>query len=182
MTIASDGTIWVAGHETKQQDEERDYSRPLIRRHDKTGKLLGSFISWLTLDTTVLPYPGSILVPLKDHVSWHSVRFHVYFEFSADGSVINRFKSAPHPEHDLTHVAVCDDGGIFASATMWDNSGTQTHWGIFRLDRQRGEWTLIPRNERWGVLFGCDGTRLASTTDFKTISWLETKAKLTSDH
>lgn len=176
MTIASDGTIWVAGHETRQEGEKRDYSRPLIRHYDKTGKLLGSFLPWLTLDTTVLPYPGSILLPLKDHVLWFSPRSQMYFEFSADGSVINRFKSAPHPEHDLTHVAVCDDGRIFASTTMWDNSGTQTHWGIFALDQQRGEWTLVPKNERWGVLFGCDGTRLASTTDFKTISWLDTKA------
>lgn len=178
VTIASDGTIWVAGHEeTKQQDEKWDYSRPLIRRYDKTGKLLGSFIPWSNLDTTVLPFPGSILLPLKDHVLWYSARSHVYFEFPVDGSVINRFKTAPHPEHDLTDVAVCDDGSIFASTKMFDNSGSQAHWGIFRLDRQRGEWTLIPRNERWGVLFGCDGTRLASTTDFKTISWLETNAR-----
>lgn len=178
VTVASDGTIWVAGHEeTKQQDRKWDYSRPLIRRYDKTGKLLGSFLPWSNLDTTVLPFPGSVLLPLKDHVLWYSARSHVYFDFSADGSVINRVKSAPHPEHDLTHVAVCDDGGIFASTRISDNSGGQAHWGIFRLNPQRGEWTLIPRNERWGVLFGCDGTRLASTTDFKTISWLETKAK-----
>jgi hypothetical protein len=177
VTIASDGTIWVAGAETKQQDGKWDYSRPLIRRYDKTGKLLGSFLPWSSLETDALPFPGSVLLPLKDHVLWYSPRPRTYFDFSADGSVINRFKSAPHPEHDLTHVAVCDDGSIFASTGMWDNSGTQTHWGIFKLYRPRGEWTFIPRNERWGLLFGCDGTRLASTTDFKTISWLETKAK-----
>jgi hypothetical protein len=177
VTIAADGTIWVAGHETKGENEKQDYSRPLIRRYDKTGKLLGSFIPWSSLEVTALPFVGSTLLPLKDHVLWYSPRSHVYFEFSADGSVINRFKSAPHPEHDMTDVAVCGDGGVFASTKIRDNSGQQTHWGIFALNRERREWILIPRNERWGVLFGCDGTRLASTTDFQTISWLETRAK-----
>src|SRR5713101_131721 len=45
VTLASDGTIWIAGQ------EGRDYSRPLIRRYDKTGKLLGSFIPWSRLGT-----------------------------------------------------------------------------------------------------------------------------------
>ncbi len=57
VTIASDGTIWVAGHETKEENQKRDYSRPLIRRYDKTGKLLGSFLPWSSVDTATLPFP-----------------------------------------------------------------------------------------------------------------------------
>jgi hypothetical protein len=178
VTIASDGTIWVAGHEVRQENQKRDYSRPLISRYDKTGKLLGSFLPWSSVDTAVLPIPESTLLPFKDHVLWYSARSHLYFEFSADGSVINRFKSAPHAEHDLApEVAVCGDG-IFVSARIFDNAGRQQiHWGIFALDRLGGDWTLISREEQWGMLFGCDGTRLATTTDWKTISWLGTKAK-----
>jgi hypothetical protein len=178
VTIASDGTIWVAGYETHEENQKRDYNRPLIRRYDKTGKLLGAFLPWssLGLDRTVLPLLLSTLLPFKDHVLWYSPASHMYFEFSADGSVINRFKSAPNPEHDLTEVAVCDDG-IFASTQIRDNTGTQIRWGIFALDRLGGDWTLISREEKWGKLFGCDGTRLATTTDLKTITWLETKAK-----
>ena len=179
VTIASDGTIWVAGHEAKQQNEERDYSRPLIRRYDKTGTLLGSFVPWssLELDKSILPFAGSTLLPLRDGVLWYCPRAHLYFEIYGDGSVINRFKSAPHPEPDIADVAVCDGGGVFASTQIRDNSGSQIGWGVFALDRERGEWTLIPRGEKWAVLYGCDGTRLATTTDFRTISWLETKTK-----
>jgi hypothetical protein len=178
VTIASDGTIWVAGHEVREKNQKRDYSRPLIHRYDQTGKLLGSFLPWSSVDTAVLPIPESSLLPFKDHVLWYSARSHLYFEFSADGSVINRFKSAPHAEHDLApEVAVCGDG-IFASAQIFDNAGThQVRWGIFALDRLGGDWTLISREEKWGMLFGCDGTRLATTTDLRTITWLETKAK-----
>jgi len=169
VTLASDGTIWVAGQ------EGRDTTRPLIRRYDKTGKLLGSFIPWSRLGTDphTLPFVLSVLLPLQDGVLWYAPRAHTYFEFSSDGSVIERFKSAPHPEHDLTFVAVCGDGGVFASTRITSEGHHQTNWGIFTLDRQRREWSLIPRNERWGRLLGCDGTGLATTTDHKTISWLE---------
>jgi len=175
VTVASDGTIWVAGYEPKQH-HDYDYSRHLVRRYDKMGKLLGSFIPWSTLGTGPRPVPAvrSVLLPLKDSVGWYSSDSHTYIEFSLDGSVINRFKSAPHPEHDLTYVALCGDGSLFSSTRISDGQ-QQTGWGIFALDRQRGEWSFIPRHERWGMLFGCDGTRLASATDFQTISWLTVK-------
>lgn len=178
VTIASDGTIWVAGHETKEHREDRDVSQNLIRRYDKTGKLLGSFIPWSTLGTDPLTVPSiySVLLSFKDRVAWYSPRSHTYLEFSMDGSVINRFKAAPHPDYDLINVAVCDDGGVFATTRIL-HGVEQTNWGIFTLDRQRGEWSLTPRNERWGILFGCDGTRLATATDFKTISWLQPTVK-----
>jgi hypothetical protein len=178
VTLASDGTIWVAGYEPSQQ-HEYDYSHHLIRRYDKAGKLLGSFIPWSTFGTAPRPVPAhhSILLSLKDRVGWYSPVSHTYIEFSLDGSVINQFKSAPHPKNDLTYVTSCDDGSLFASTQIYDSSGAQTNWGIFTLDRQRGAWSFIPRNERWGMLFGCDGTRLASATDFKTISWLDATVK-----
>ena len=180
VTVASDGTIWVAGHEVRQEKQKRDYSRPLIRRYDKTGELLGAFLPWSSsgLDTAVLPLPGSALLPFNDHVLWYSAPAHLYFDFSPDGSVINRFKSAPHAKYDQSpDIAVCGDR-VFASARIFDNAEThQVRWGIFALDQLGGDWTLIQREETWGVLFGCDGTRLATTTDLKTISWFETKAK-----
>jgi hypothetical protein len=178
VAVASDGTIWVAGDVTKERHEKPDYSQHLIRRYDKMGTLLGSFTPWSSLGTDLPAFPptvNSVLLPLKDRVGWYSPGSHTYIEFSLDGSVANRFKSAPHPEHDLIHVALCDDGSLFAS-TRITRGEQQTNWGIFALDRQRGEWSLIPRNESWGILFGCDGTRLAAATDFKTISWLQPSA------
>jgi hypothetical protein len=178
VTLASDGTIWVAGRNSDPQHKERDYSQNLIRRYDKTGKLLGSFIPWSTLgaDPHTVPSAHSVLVPLKDGVGWYSPRSRTYIEFSSDGSVIKLFKSAPHPEHDLVFVAACDDGSLFAT-TRVQSAGGQVNWGIFTFDRQRSEWSLIPRNERWGWLYACDGTRLVTTTDYKTISWFQPTVK-----
>jgi hypothetical protein len=176
VTLAFDGTIWVAGHDSKPGQKERDYGQHLVRRYDKTGKLLGSFIPWSALGTD-LPFASSVLLPVKDRVGWYSPRSHAYIEFSSDGSVINRFESAPHSEHDVTHVAVCDDGGLFVGDSRPNGPHQTASWGIYTLDRQRGEWSLIPRNEKWGVLFGCDGTRLATTTDFRAISWLQPTGK-----
>jgi hypothetical protein len=174
VTMAADGTIWVAGYEPKPH-RDYDYNQNLIRRYDKTGKLLGSFIPWSSLGTTPRPIPAvdSVLLTATDRVGWYSPDSHTYLEFSLDGSVVSRFKSAPHPEHDTTYVALCDDGNLYASTAILREDHQQTNWGIFTLDRQRGEWSLIKREERWGILFGCDGARLATATDFKTISWLQ---------
>lgn len=178
VTLASDGTIWLAGHETKGENDARDYTRPLVRHYDKTGKLLGSFIPWSTLGTAphIVPFSLSTLLALKDRVLWYLPNARTYFEFSLDGATITQHKSAPHVDHDIAFVAACQDGSLFAS-TLTRSSGQPRHWGIFRLDPQQNEWRLIPRNEKWGRLLGCDGTRLVTTTDNKTLSWLETKAE-----
>jgi hypothetical protein len=189
VTIASDGTIWVAGDETKPlrvagdetkpHREKPDYTQHLIRRYEKTGRLLGSFIPWSSVGTgpsTISPTPSvrSILLSLKDRVAWYSPGSSTYIEFSSDGSIINRYETAPHQKQDVISVALCDDGGLFAATRILGGvDQDQTNWGIFTFDRQRSEWSLIQRNEKWGMLFGCDGTRLATATDFKTISWLQ---------
>jgi hypothetical protein len=176
VTVASDGTIWVAGDVHKWEPEISDYSQELIRRYDKTGKLLGSFITWSSLGTNPsfsapTPVVDSVLVSLKDRVGWYSPASETYIEFSLEGSVISRFPTAPHNREDVITVALCEGGGLFASTKI--ARGEQRNWGIFALNRERGDWTLIPRNEQWGMLFGCDGTRIASSTDSGTIAWLK---------
>ena len=51
-TIATDGTIWVAGANSSAQHGQL---QNLIRRYDKTGALLGSFIPWSTPQKTLPP-------------------------------------------------------------------------------------------------------------------------------
>lgn len=70
--------------------------------------------------------------------------------------------------------AACRNGKVFATASIIGNGGAQ--WGIFSLDRDRGDWTLSTREEKWGRLLGCDGTDLVTVTDFQTFSWLNTVA------
>ena len=179
VTVASDGTIWVAGHET-QWTGPRDYSQHLIRRYDRTGKLLGSFIPWSRLRTappTPSPDTQSVFISLADRIGWYSRHSRTYVEFSLDGAVINWIKTPEHPRHVMLSVAPCDDGGLFVGASVNNGPNRTASWGIYALDRQRGEWSFLPRPEKWGMLYGCDGTRLASTTDSRTIAWLEPAGK-----
>jgi len=179
VTVALDGTIWVAGHETKWTGP-RDYNQHLIRRYDRTGKMLGSFIPWSRL-RTALPTPSpdtqSVFISLADRIGWYSRHSQTYIEFSLEGAVINWIKTPEHPRHVMLSIAPCDDGGLFVGATVNNGPNRTASWGIFALDRQRGEWSFLPRPEKWGTLYGCDGTRLASTTDSRTIAWLEPAGK-----
>ena len=187
VTVAADGTIWVAGHKSRPFGEPRDYSQHLIRRYDRTGKMLGSFIPWSSLrtglstpdpDLTNSPDMMSILVSSADRVGWYSRHSRTYIEFSLDGAVISWIKTPDHQAMgEMLSVALCDDGGVFVAASILNGPNRTASWGIHALDRQRGEWSFIPRPEKWGMLYGCDGTRLASTTDFRTISWLEPTGK-----
>lgn len=179
VTVASDGTIWVTGHETKWIGP-RDYNQHLIRRYDRTGKMLGSFIPWSRL-RTALPTPSpdtqSVFISSADRIGWYSPHSRTYIEFSPEGAMTNWIKTAEHPTDAMLSVALCDDGGLFVGAAVNNGPKQTASWGIFVLDRQGGEWSFIPRHEKWGMLYGCDGTRLASTTDNRTISWLEPTGK-----
>jgi len=186
VTMASDGTIWVAGHETWEMGEQRNYAQRLVRRYDRTGKLLGSFISWSSLgtvpptgtpDRTFPPDIQSVLVSIADRVGWYSRHSQTYIEFALDGTVINWIKTPEHPRHVMLSVALCDDGGLFVGASVLAGPNRVRSWGIYALDRQEGKWSFIPRQEKWGTLYGCDGTRLATTTDSRTIAWLEPAGK-----
>jgi hypothetical protein len=182
VTIAADGTIWVAGDQRREPGTAADRNQYLIRRYDKTGKLLGSFIPWSSLTSgtdRMPPSNDSVLVSSKDRVGWYSWGAGTYIEFALDGTVISRLKIPDHLQDEITHVALCDDGSVFVGSSINENPTRKqkASWRIFALDRNRGEWRLIPRDESWGSLYGCDGTRLATTTNFRTISWLEPSSK-----
>jgi hypothetical protein len=179
VTIASDQTIWVAGHQKKpSRSEDWDRSQKLLRHYDTKGELLGSFIPWSSLqtDSAMAPTPSteSVLLPLADGIGWYSPGARAYIELSLDGSIKSQLKDVRHERGDIISAASCADGEVFVAIST---SGEPKKLEIFSLDRQRGEWTLIPRNEHWGDLLGCDGTRLAALLDFSKVSWLETKGE-----
>lgn len=176
VTIASDGTIWVAGDEMKPRTEKPDYSQHIIRRYDKTGKLLGSFLSWAGFETHSPSFPAtvySVLFPLAAGIGWYSPRSNTYVELSLDGAVARRLKTPQHAKTDVIQATACDDGTIFATTSI-SSASDQVTWGIFALNREKNDWTLKSQSGKWGLLFGCDGNRLATTTDLGTLSWLST--------
>jgi hypothetical protein len=175
VAIASDETIWLAGDQTKPKYETQDHSQPLIRHYDKTGKLLGAFISWADFQTDSLTLPPtsySILFPLKDGIGWYSPRSGSYVELSPDGSVVRRLKTGQHPEGSVIQATACTDGNVYVTTEVPTDNADVFHWGIYILDPNKGVWTLQSIGDRSGLLFGCDGTHLAITSDFKTVTWL----------
>jgi hypothetical protein len=176
VTVAADGTIWVAGHRKRTAaDEEWDYSEPLIRRYDKTGKLLGSFIPWSSLQPPLGIQPPdmrSLLVSSPDRIGWYSRDSRTYIEFALDGTVLKWVQTPEHDNSSIVWAALCDDGKLFISDSVSAGPSTTRSWGIHALDPGSDTWSFIPRQEPWGRLYGCDGTRLAATTNHSTISWL----------
>ncbi len=178
VTMPSDGTIWVSGYKKPTQPSERvDNNQAVVLRYDRSGKLLGSVfpLSDAVPDPPDAPRhwrPNSILVPLSDRIGWYFPAAQVYMEFSLDGSPVNRFKGPQQQMGDVIDAAACTNGDVFVTTTIHGTNGA--NWGIFSLNRERSDWTLIPREEKWGHLLGCDGTHLVAYTDFNNISWLET--------
>jgi hypothetical protein len=174
VTVAGDGTIWVVGSYV-ERNVPVDRDQDLIRRYDKSGTLLDSFVTWGSMETANDPARGSILMATKDRVGWYSKHAHTYMEFSLDQTVITRVKSwASSVEDPLDWPALCQDGSVFVAEQA--QSTHETQWGIFSLDRQTGKWNFIPSKERIAS-YGCEGSRLATTSDFgRSISWLEPRA------
>src|SRR5215469_137302 len=171
VIVPSDGTIWVSGYQKGTELGDRaDNRHQVILRYDRSGKLLGS-ISPLSNgpDSAVVGRGGSqsILVSFGEEVGWYYPREQAYVEFSLSGSVMHRFEG-PQDHHGVTTLAACTNGNVFVAS----NKGTD--WGIFSLNREQGDWTFAPKQEKWGELLGCDGTSLVAITDFDKISWLET--------
>lgn len=178
VTVAADGTIWVAGHRKRNSaDEPWDYTQHLIRRYDKTGKLLGSYVPWSSLEAPVPrtspPDNLSQLVSSADRVGWYSPRLRTYVEFALDGTVLRKVKGPDHNQHDIVSLGLCDDGSLFLSVSILAGPGKTRSWSLFALEREREMWNYLPQKEPWGAMYGCDGTRLAITTDPGTIAWLE---------
>jgi hypothetical protein len=173
VTVASDGTLWVAGHQW-EEGKPKDHSQNLIRRYDKTGKLLDSFMPWSTVNDaphTLAPDAMSTLAGYEGRVAWYSRPARTYIEFYLDGKVVRRVETPEVDKESVVTFAACDDAtylGVSALAT----DKRLPSWGIYELGRQKTEWKYVPQEGTWGFLHGCDANRLASRTNKTTISWL----------
>jgi len=184
VTVAGDGAIWVVGSSHIEPNTMPDRNQDLIRRYDKSGKLLDSFITWESMETEGPNKPalGSVLMASNDRVAWYSRGAHTYMEFSLNGRVITRVKSwNSSVKHPFDWPVLCDDGNVFVGEQMnvfreHAQPDQEIRWGVFMLERETGKWNFTPRKEL-PLLLGCDGTQIASTTDFgRSITWLASAA------
>lgn len=170
VTMAADGSIWAAGREVQEDDrnlEKPDYN--IVRRYDRTGRLLGSFISRSSLQLkpgSLSPGEYSYLVASRDRVGWYSQVAGKYFEFSPDGSSVQEFATAAAPgvRLHLTGAALCGDGTVVVSAearAVQSETAVAT-WRVLELLRDRGTWLSIAGDStKYVKVAGCDGTTVA---------------------
>lgn len=177
VTVASDGTIWVAGWELVA-GREVNPNHPVLRRYSRDGQLLGSFLpkSDVPPQANQLWHPAekSRLVASRDRVGWYSEVAGLYVEFLPDGTELKRYSTVkPDPKSFVHGLALCDGGSVFASSQLHGPSGAVSGWKIFALDRQNGQWISMARTERWGMLYGCDGNDpVAQLNGGSVLTWL----------
>jgi hypothetical protein len=173
VTVAADGKIWVVG--TRQTPDDTTHRYPSsFCIYDQNGKLLDSFIPDDGLETERQPGPtySSVLIASNDRVAWYSKNAHTYSEFALDGRLITRVKSwTSLDKHPMDWLALCEDDGVFVGEQIGASSKHEARYGIFVLDRQSGDWNFTPSSHVVKI-FGCEGTRLATTSDYRSISWL----------
>ncbi len=151
----------------------------VIWRFDREGKQIGSSVpvSTFQISSGFHPALASCFVVSRDRVDWFSPAGRAYIEFSLDGRMLDQYRI---PEilasvNRTPYPALCEDGSVHLGVIF--NKGTDQRagrngWGIFRLNRDTRQWELQPRSERWGMVFGCDGNAMVTTTDHKRIAWL----------
>jgi len=177
LTFASDGSIWTAGLEKNADGiyKEGIFKEPgadyfVIRRFDRSGKLLGSAVPRGLLPEPA-PLEGSRLIASKDRVGWFSPMARRYTEFSLDGKQLGSY-SHNVSIYDVAGIALCDDGGVWLSVKA-DPSGKTGETILMSLDREHGTWS--GGNRRPGVyLLGCTGTTLVTTSTWDQLQWMAT--------
>ena len=167
ITMSADGSIWAAGREvldnsTKNVDKP-EYN--VIRRYDRAGHLIGSFIPLSSLNVKpgrLEPSLYSYFVSSRDRVGWYSQAAHKYIEFALDGSSVGQYAIAKAGSNFfLTGAALCDDGSMVVSARTSGNTSDTTVWHVFALDRERGLWNpLQSDSKQYVMVYGCDGKSL----------------------
>lgn len=167
VTIASDGTIWAAGTEVGSRA-----SYPLIRRFDRQGRLLGSFVQSDSLTVSdqerfTSPADHSYLASSRDQVGWFSEAAGIYVSFANDGTESRRLRVRPPPNTPVYGLALCDDGNAFVGLQMLDSD---RNWGVVSLDVV-GNSSLV-RSDQRGYLLGCDGTTLVIKTNVSGVTRL----------
>jgi len=171
VAVAADGTIWTAGWEIVDGVLVNP-NHDMIRHFDPSGRLLGSFIPRSSLEVygnRLHPAERSHLVVSHDRIGWYSELSRVYIEFSPDGGVIDRYPTATlDVNRKVSGVGLCDDGSLFVSAIS--HGKPQQPWQVLTLDRVNRNWHAVmpldsaARSSDFGVVFGCEGSALVTTT------------------
>lgn len=177
IAIAPDGTIWVQGMEVTRRGEADPAVNPangVVRRFDRSGKLLGSFVPRKDLDVVrPLGLTNSKLAVNKDTVGWYFERFHEYYELKFDGNSVSAPVSYPgvaardNSRVSIDGLALMDNGDAYVSVYNYDPSPNSGQ--VYRLDRAKRSWVPVSVPTKpdgtpvvtQPFILGGDGSRLA---------------------
>jgi hypothetical protein len=168
VTFAPDGAVWTIGN-LKDQDA-RDIANNVIRRFDRTGRMLGS----TTLQTRGFQTAAtSFLSASRDRVGWFTLHGE-YIEFSLDGSEIARYDGPDGDDaSDISGVALNEENDVVAGRFGKGKAE------FVVLDREKRTWTAVSLpNEyapTWARVLGFDGTTLVTYSENGKLRRFQTK-------
>src|ERR1700682_1466225 len=156
VTFAPDGSVWTIGH-LKDYENTRVLENNVLRRFDRTGKMLGSTTlqvrGWQSAVT-------SYLRASRDRVGWFTLGGE-YIEFSLDGSEIGRYEQPEGAtERNISGVDISEDNDVIAG--RFGNGKAE----LVLLDRDKRTWTAVALPKEyaptWAWVLGFDGTTLVT--------------------
>jgi hypothetical protein len=177
VTVAADGTIWVAGGVPAERGAKAETDQFLVRRYSPAGQLLSSLVKWSDVsarDRGSSPALYSNLLSSKGRIGWYLPAVQSYMEFSLDGKVMTQIKSwSSLGEHAFDSPVLCDDGSVFVAEELPGKNERPQKNGMFTLNRDTGTWDFAPR-EQFTELLGCDETSVPAFSPHVTeLTWFE---------
>lgn len=171
MAVDSDGTIWLQGAETVNQEYTDPAINPdhgLIRHFDRNGIEIGSYIPRSKVPGLSAGLEIGAIAAANGRVGWYADRAHVYYEVTASGSVAAYRGFAPSKSQwKITGLAMTGSGDVVVSALeRVGSTGAATRIRhMFYFDRANRAWVELAMpagtSVRYPVILGGDGKRLA---------------------
>jgi hypothetical protein len=166
IAISADGVIWTAGY-LKDDANTAIVSNNLIRRYDRSGKMLGSMN---VRAKSIWPRTGpdatqsSYLMPTRDGVGWVT-NTGEYIEFALNGMELTRFDSPPAlaAEGDglagprMCGAALGEGGDVLVCVARREKQNASPTQQVWALDRQARAWKAAFSDDGPFTLAGFDG-------------------------
>lgn len=169
IVMTADGSTWTQGFEVAHGVESGpavNLEHGIIRRFDRSGNLLSSYIPRSTIGNGNLGLQDGLLASSKDYVGWYANHTHTYREVTSDGRVAFYPGIGPSDSKwEVTALAITDSGDVIISAAerALNSIGSR----LYRLDKSHRAWLRLdlpngavsPMPEK-PFLLGSDGNRL----------------------
>jgi hypothetical protein len=187
ITVTPDGSTWTQGLDVVAGADWMGSTNGIIRRFDRSGKLIGSFIprSSVLPDVDTVSIVQGKLASNEDHVGWYANHAHAYFELTFKGEIVSGPEAYPgigaHGDDSsrVTGLAFLNSGEVYISAQHDDQSPSEQ---IYLLDRTARRWipVRLPSSSDGTpfaipFILGSDGEKLALSGEEYSVRFVRPK-------